>query len=123
MADKNSKKFEPEQMIELSGGVKALVNNLEAKMDEIDVTFKALEGEEIIAESAQKTPIVDAIKNIRETYSKIAEKMTRQVAIIDNIASELGVAINTNIRTNEEAVAAISSVSKKAQEANGSGAR
>lgn len=122
MAAKTGIAFDPQAVVDLSAGVKALASNLQNTMDSVEVTFKQLEGDEIIGDSAQKTPIIEGIKTARDAYAAVNEKLIRMVNTIDNVCTDLGIAMNKNIKTNEDAVSVIGAASKRAKEATGANA-
>ena len=119
MAAKSQMAFNAEQTEALSTAVKALVNNMTTQFDEIDNVFRQFEGEEIIGESTQKEPVVQAISIARDAFKSVTEKLSRINATIDSVCSELGIAINQNIKSNEEAVTVIATAAGKAKEATG----
>jgi hypothetical protein len=116
---KMSKAYNSEQISALLAAIAAIQQNLTTLMDDSDKTFKRFEGDEIMGDSEQKTPIIDGISQVRVCYNTIQEKSISMKAKADATATQLGEAIQANIKTNEEAAALIAAAAKKVTEGPG----
>lgn len=117
MANKTGMAFDPEQVQELSSALKAIANTTQTALADAESVFKRLKGEEVIGESAQKVPIVEAIDDAQASFVGANNKLGRMNDMVTAICEKLGIATNANIRTTEDASAAIHAQAVKVREA------
>lgn len=117
MANKTGMAFDPEQVQELSSALKAIANVTKTALGDAQKVFAQLRGEEVIGESAQKAPITEAINDTDLAFVNSNDKIDRMVEVVNEICEKLGIATSTNIRTTEDASAAIHAQAVKVREA------
>lgn len=117
MANKTGMAFDPEQVQELSSALKAIANVTKTALGDADKVFAQLLGEEVIGESAQKAPITEAINDTKLSFVNANDKIDRMNDVVNEICEKLGIATSTNIRTTEDASAAIHAQAVKVREA------
>lgn len=126
MAAKNmtSTKFDNEQVSALISSCAAIANSITGIVDtEITPVFRALESDDVIGESETKVPLMDAIKSCNGSIDALTAKLGRMKGVIEQVQKDASVSINKNIRTTEDAAAAIAAQKKKVEETTGAGAR
>lgn len=119
MAAKTGMAFDPEQVQVLSSALKALENNTSATLDKAEKCFEKLLGESIIGESAQKTPIIEAITGTDKSFVGVRDQLGRMGTAVDAVCEKLGVATSANIKTTADASASIHAQAQKVRENTG----
>lgn len=119
MSSKTGMAFDPEQVQELASALKALAQASTTVMDGCTTTFAPLKGDEIVGDSEQKEPILEAIKDTEEAFVLVNNKLGRMIKLVDSICEKLGIQVNQNIRTADDAAQAIDAQAKKIKESTG----
>ena len=115
--------FDPDQTKALADGVTGIINSVNAVLEgEVLPIFAQLEGEDVVATSATKAPLLESIKNTKETMAAITDKLGRMQQAIEAVCETTGIAINKNIQSTEEATQVIVSAKKKVEETTGKNA-
>lgn len=122
MATKKSTSFDKDQTAALASGVTGIINTMNSAWDDVDKMFRQCEGEDIIGESDTKQALLESIKEVREGYKAVTDKLDRMKKAIEAVCETTGVHINKNISNTEEATQVIAAAKKKAEEATGANA-
>lgn len=122
MAIKRGTSFDKDQTAALAAGVTGICNAMDSAWAEVDKAFKMVEGDDVLGESDTKTALLESIKNTREAYVAVQDKLNRMAKAIETVCETTGVNVNKNIQSTDEATQVISAAAKKAAEATGSNA-
>lgn len=119
MSSKTGMAFDPEQVQELSSALKALAQASTTVMDDCKKTFDQLKSDDVVGESEQKEPIIAAINEAETSFVAVNNKLGRMIKLVDSICEKLGIQVNQNIRTADDAAQAIEAQAKKIKESAG----
>lgn len=122
MADRGTAGFSPEQTAELAALMTGMVNVVNEVVDTIKKQIANASGDEILGESESKVAINENLAQLQAILDNVTEKGQETVKRINQIADMLGVSVAQNIKSTEDATAALNSLAKKAQDATGANA-
>lgn len=122
MATKKRLSFDKDQTYALASGVTGIINVMNSTWDDVDKMFRQCESEEIISASDTKKALLASIKEVREGYKAVTDKLDRMKKAIEAVCETTGIHINKNISNTEEATQVIAAAKKKAEEATGANA-
>lgn len=114
-------KVDPDQIHDLGSSIKAIASGIASEIDNVSAHVAAYKADEPFGDSVHKDASKPALEQVKGALDYVSEKLVRVGSMVDALAENYQVALNTNIKNTADAATALANARKKVEEATGAG--